>query len=130
MKEVRVIYCKGILLKLMLVVALFFSIFTFTIYAITSSLVPQKTSTELFSAHNQVTPKRAISYKYALRKIDLNTPIVCFIPDFISQSEVHSQVYKIKFKEALKHRFDFKPLPYIISIKTVTQTLNDEVFVK
>lgn len=129
MKETQFKYCKALLSKLLLLAALFCSVFTFTMYAGTSSSVLQKTTTELFSAENQVTPKRVISYKYALRKIDFNTSAVCFIPDFICHSEVHDQLYTTKFKEVLKNRLDVKSMPYFISIKTVTQTLDDEFFV-
>lgn len=129
MKENQFTYCKGLLSKFLLIAALICSVFTFTMYAGTSSSVLQKTTTELFSAKNQVIPKRVISYKYALRRIDLSTPVVCFIPGFICQSEVHDQLCTTKFKEAFKNRFDVKPMPYFISTKTVAQTLDNEVFV-
>lgn len=129
MKKREVIYYKELLSKLLFLTVLFCSVFTFAMYAGTSSSALQKNTTELFSAENQVILKRVISYKYALRKIDFSTPVVCFSPGFICQSEVHNQLCTTKFKESFKNRFDVKPMPYFISTKTVAQTLDDEVFV-
>lgn len=129
MKEREVTYYKELLSKMLFLTVLFCSVFTFTMYTGTSSSVLQKTTTEFFSAENQVIPKRVISYKYALRKINFSTPVVCFIPGFICQSEVYDQLCTTKFKEAFKNRFDVKPMSYFISTKTVAQTLDDEVFV-
>jgi hypothetical protein len=98
-------------------------------YAETSSSVLQKTTTELFSPENKVTAKRVISYKYALRQIDFNSPVVCFIPDYICESEVHNLLDKAKFDEALKCWFSSKPLLYFIHTGNVSRILDDEVFV-
>lgn len=129
MKENQFTYCKGLLSKLLLIAALICSTFTFSMYAGTSSSVLQKTTIELFSSKNKVTAKRVISYKYALRQIDFNSPAACFIPDYIRQSEVHNSLEKAKFDEALKCWFSSKPLLYFIHTGNVSQTLDDEVFV-
>lgn len=128
MRKEKVTYCKDLLSKLLFLTVLFCSVFTFTMYAGTSSLVLQKTTTELFSAENQVTPKRIISYKYALRKIDSNGPVVCFIPDYICQSEVHNLLDKAKFDAALKCWVSSKPMLCFMHNRNIFQILDDEVF--
>lgn len=129
MKENKFTYCKGLLSKLLLIAALFCSVFTFSMYAGTSSSVLQKTTTELFSPENKVNAKRVISYKYALRQIDFNSPVVFFIPDYICQAEVHNLLDKAKFDEALKCWFSSKPLLCFMHNRNVFRILDDEVFV-
>ncbi|RWX02246.1 hypothetical protein [Flavobacterium cerinum] len=129
MKETQFTYCKKLLLKLLLLTALFCSVFTFSINTGISSTTLQKINTELFSPDIKVISKRVISYKYALRQIGLSAFDTFYTPKWANLTIAHNMLEKVKFYETLKNCYCIELFIRFTPTKTTSQTLDDEVFV-
>lgn len=129
MKEVKVTYCKDLLPKLILVIVLFCGVFSFSMYSNTSSLVLQKTTTELFSPEGKAISKRVVSYKQVLRQIEFSVFVSCYFPNCIHVIIAHNLLEKVSFREALKRCYYIESFGHFIYSKTVSHILDDEVFV-
>ncbi len=130
MTNTRYTHQKNKLAKWLLMVTLFFSIFTFSGYAGNYQSKQQRaTQTELVISYDCRTCKRTISLKKAFELVSCNEFLISPYKNWTNTLFIYNILTKVKLDSITRKFCSHKFAHHILQVSTIHQNFDEDIFV-